>query len=166
VRRAAHAFSVIALAAALAGCGSETSAPTVVTTTGTSTGPTLTSAADVAACNELETKIRIVSRLVSASVAEMTNSLHPKQLATLAGATKKNLAFAANVLSSIETPRSLVTARKRLVAGLRWFAADFGRVRKSVARHDMARAARQLVDRPALAIVTAATRTIDRVCGA
>ena len=53
----------------------------------------------------------------------------------------------------------------QLVFGLRQFAADFGRAQRSAARNDLATAATQLVDRPALANVTAATQAIDRACG-
>jgi hypothetical protein len=157
-RSVVFVFSVLALA----GCGSKASE----TTTTAPAKPTLTSAADLAACNELETKIRVVSRLVSATVEEITLSLHPKQLAKQAADGQRNLSFAANALSSIRVPSSVAPARTQLVAGLRRFAADFGRAGKSVARGDMARAARQLVDRPALAAVTAATKKIDRLCGA
>ena len=50
--------------------------------------------------------------------------------------------------------------------GLHLFSADFGHARISVARGDLATAARQLVDRPALALVTRATTKIDHSCGA
>jgi hypothetical protein len=172
-------FSVIALAVALAGCGGKTATRTVTTTVAAPTtpavpapttparaAPTLTSAADRAACDELETNIRIVSQLISGSVEALTHSLHPKQLAKRTGDTQRNLVFAANVLASIGAPPSLVPARGRLVLGLRQFAADFGRAKESVARNDLPTAARQLVDRPALANVTAATQAIDKACGA
>ncbi len=175
-------FSVIALAVALAlalaGCGGKTATRTVIKTVPVTTtpvpvttppapaAPTLTSAADIAACNELETNIRIVSQLISGSVEALTHSIHPKQLAKRTGDTQKNLLFAANVLASIGTPPSLVAARGRLVLGLRQFAADFGRAQKSVARNDLPAAAKQLVDRPALANVSAATQAIDKACGA
>ena len=128
-------FSVIALAVALAGCGGKTATRTVTTTVPASTtpapaAPTLTSAADLAACNELETNIRIVSQLISGSVEALTHSLHPKQLAKRTGDTQKNLLFAANVLASIDAPPSLVPARGQLVVGLRQFAADFGRAKR------------------------------------
>jgi hypothetical protein len=157
-------LAVTALAAVLAGCGGKTSAPTATTTA--SPAPTLTSASDLAACNALETSIRVVSQIVSNSVEAMTQSLHPKQLAKRTGVTQKNLLYAANLVSRIVPPRSLVQARRQLIAGLRQFAADFGRAQKSVARNDIAKASRQLVDRPALAKLTAATKKIDRACGA
>jgi len=153
---------VITLAATLAGCGGKTSAPPPQA----ASGPTLTSASDRAACNQLEGNIRIVSQLVSTSVEAMTQSLHPKELAQRTGNAQRSLLYSANVLSLIAAPRSLAPARHRLVAGLRQFAADFGRAQKSVERNDIAKAARQLVDRPALAKVSAATQKIDRACGA
>jgi hypothetical protein len=159
-RLAVYAFSVFALA----GCGGKTSAPP--TTTIVSAAPTLTSPANIAACNRLEANIRNVSLLVSSSIEVMTQSLHPKQLAKRTGDAQKNLLLSASVLSLIEVPKSLVPARKQLVAGLQRFAADFGRAKKSVRRNDIATAARQLVDRPALTQVKAATQTIDRACGA
>jgi hypothetical protein len=155
---------VTALALVLADCGGKSSAPTATTTA--PPAPTLTSASDLAACNALETSIRVVSQIVSNSVEAMTQSLHPKQLAKRTGDTQKNLLYAANLVSRVVPPRSLVQARRQLIAGLRQFAADFGRAQKSVARNDIAKASRQLVDRPALAKLTAATKKIDRACGA
>ncbi|HEY7017518.1 MAG TPA: hypothetical protein VH297_03540, partial [Gaiellaceae bacterium] len=121
--------------------------------------------ADLAACNQLEGNIRVVSQMVSSSVEFMTQSLHPKELAQRTGLAQKNLLYSAKVLSRIPAPPPLVAPRNQLVVGLREFAADFGKARKAVARNDMATAARQLVDRPALAKVTAATKQIDRACG-
>jgi hypothetical protein len=157
-------LAVTALAVALVGCGSKSSSPPPTTTA--RAAPTLTSPADLAACNALETSIRVVSQIVSNSVEAMTQSLHPKQLAKRTGDTQKNLLYAANLVSRVVPPRSLVQARRQLIAGLRQFAADFGCAQKSVARNDIAEASRQLVDRPALAKLTAATKKIDRACGA
>jgi hypothetical protein len=66
----------------------------------------------------------------------------------------------------MRVPASLATARRNLVVGLNSFAADFGKAKASVQRGDIATAAQQLVDRPALAKVSSATKTIDRACGA
>jgi hypothetical protein len=139
--------------------------PAPATTLAVPSGPTLEALADREACNELQTNIRIASQLVATSAQEITHSLHPKQLARHTGDTRRNLLFAANVLSSIEAPASLVPAKKQLVAGLRRFAADFGRAQRSVAAGSIAKAAQQLVDRPALAQVTTATQTIEHACG-
>src|SRR3954471_5755425 len=151
---------LVLVALVLAGCGGGTTAatPTRATCAGTTTARALkpfTSVLDIAACNELETKIQIVSRLVSSSVEVMTQSVHPKELAKRAGDTRDNLLYAAHVLAQIVVPKSLVQPRQRLTAGLRQFAADFGRAQTSVRHNNIARAARQLVDKPALAKVTA-----------
>jgi hypothetical protein len=169
--RALGVLPVLVASAALAGCGAGTGAlpPAATTTaaaTATTVAATLTSASDLAACNVLETKIRLVSELVAASVYQVTHSLHPKQLARRTGAAAENLRFAAGVLASIGAPASLVPARNRLVAGLRRFAADFERAQRSVERNDLPAAARELADPPALARLTAAARTIDTACGA
>jgi hypothetical protein len=159
LRTAAHVLLVAAVAAALVGCGSKKSAsPPTITR--------LTSAVDVAACNHLETDIRLVSQLISSSVQAMTQSLHPKDLAKRTGETQRYLLLAASALSRLRTPASLVPAQHQLVDGLQLFAADFGRAQRSVSRNDLPTAARQLVDRPALAKVTAATKQIDGACGA
>ena len=67
----------------------------------TTAPPPFTSVLDIAACDELETKIGIVSQLVSSSVEVMTQSVHPKQLAKRAGATRDNMLYAAHVLDQI-----------------------------------------------------------------
>jgi hypothetical protein len=83
-----------------------------------------------------------------------------------AGYTQRNLLYAASVLERLPLPSPLATPRRRLVVGLRRFAADFGRAKASVERGDIAAAAQQLVDRPALAEVASAAQRIDRACGA
>jgi hypothetical protein len=94
----------------------------------------------------------------------MTQSTHPKELAQRTAATQRNLTTAANVLERLGLPPGLDVARRQLVRGLRLFSADFGRARASVARDDLATAARQLVDRRALTLVSDATAKIDRAC--
>jgi hypothetical protein len=160
---------LVLIALALAGCGGGKAAapPTTATSAAATPAPKpFTSVLDIAACNELEAKIQIVSQLVSSSVEVMTQSVHPKELAKRAGDTRDNLLYAAHVLAQIVVPKSLVQAQQKLTAGLRRFAADFGRAQTSVRHNKIARAARQLVDKPALATVTAATGTIDRACRA
>ena len=128
--------------------------------------PTTTAApVDAASCNQVEGYIRLVSQVVSGSVQAMTQSTHPKVLARRTVATQQNLATAANVLEQLGLPPSLDGARRQLVRGLRLFSADFGRAGASVRRNDLATAARQLVDRRALALVSHATAKIDRACG-
>jgi hypothetical protein len=167
-RSTAQVLLLLALVAVLAGCGGgKTAAPPAPTTAPaktTTAPPPFTSVLDLAACDELETKIGIVSQLVSSSVEVMTQSVHPKQLAKRAGATRDNILYAAHVLDQIVVPKSLVRSQHELTAGLRQFAADFGRAQTSVLHNNLPRASRQLVDRPALAKVTAATKAIDRAC--
>ena len=130
-RSTATVLSVLASRLRFAGCGGgKTAAPPAPTTapaTTTTAPPPFTSVLDIAACNELETKIGIVSQLVSSSVEVMTQSVHPKQLAKRAGATRDNMLYAAHVLDQIVVPKSLVRSQHELTAGLRQFAADFGR---------------------------------------
>ena len=157
---------------ALAGCGGKQPADQPPTTTAvppartTPPAATLTSASDRAMCAELETKIRLVSQVVSGSVELMTQSLHPKELARQTGRAQKNITYAAGSLELMRVPASLATARRNLVVGLNSFAADFGKAKASVEHGDIATAAQQLVDRPALAKVSSATKKIDRACGA
>jgi hypothetical protein len=156
-RQVAYAFFAALAALALAGCGGKTKA-----------APTTTRAApvDAAACAQLEGYIRLVSQVVSSSVESMTQSTRPKELARRTGATQRNLAAAADALERLQLPPSLDQPRRQLVRGLRLFAADFGRARASVARGHLPAAARQLVDRQALKLVSDATAKIDRACGA
>ena len=174
--RAGQVLAAAALAAALAGCGGHSSsappATTVPATTAQAPSPTTIdppspklSTATAAACGPLETDIRIVSQLVSTSVEVMTQSTHPEQLAARAGNASKNLVYSARVLSRIDVPSNLAQPRNQLVVGLRAFGADFGRAQQAVVRNDLAAAAQELVDRPALAKVRSATAAIDRACG-
>lgn len=143
------------LAVLLAGCGGKQKAASPTTTA---------TPVDTAACNQLEGYIRLVSQVISGSVEVMTQSTHPKELAQRTAATQRNLTTAANVLERLSLPPGLDAARRQLVRGLRLFSADFGRARVSVARDDLATAARQLVDRRALTLVSDATAKIDRAC--
>jgi hypothetical protein len=166
-RPAVRVVSMVALAAALAGCGGgETSPPAPADSVPPAPAPLSLSPAERAACDELERSIRVVSQVISSSVELMTQSLRPKELARRTGATQENLISAANALAQIRVPQSLEAAEQQLVVGLREFAADFGRARRSVERNDLASASRQLTDPQALGNVTAATQAIDRTCGA
>jgi hypothetical protein len=142
------------LAVVAAGCGGKQKAAPTTTAT----------PVDVASCNQLEGYIRLVSQVISRSVEVMTQSTHPKELAQRTATTQRNLTTAANVLERLGLPPGLDAARRQLVRGLRLFSADFGRARASVARDDLATAARQLVDRRALTLVSDATAKIDRAC--
>ena len=164
-RSVVQAFVVLALT----GCGAKQAAAPPPTTTAprpTAAASTLTSASDRAMCAELETKLRLVSQVVSGSVELMTQSLHPKELARRTGQAQRNILYAAGALELMRVPDPLATARRNLVLGLKSFAADFGRAKASVANGDIAAAAEQLNDRASLAKVAGATRRIDRACGA
>ena len=63
-------------------------------------------------CAELETKIRLVSQVVSGSVELMTQSLHPKELARRTGEAQQNVLYAAGALELMRVPASLTTARR------------------------------------------------------
>jgi hypothetical protein len=169
--RRSPVLALLALALALAGCGGKETAPppppppaTTAPATTAPRAPTLTSAEDLASCTVLETRLGAVSQLVSGSVELMTQSLHPAELAKRTGDTERNLLYAAAALELMRVPNPLAASRRRL--GLRRFAGDFGRAKKSVQRGDIATAAQQLVDRPALAQVAAAAKKIDRTCRA
>jgi hypothetical protein len=155
-RKLAYTLIAALAALALAGCGGKTKS-----------APTTTRAApvDAAACTQLEGYIRLVSQVISSSVEAMTQSTRPKELAPRTRATQRNLAAAADALERLQLPPSLDQPRRQLVRGLRRFSADFGRAGASVARGDLATAARQLVDRQALTLVKDATAKIDRACG-
>jgi hypothetical protein len=144
----------VLLAVLLAGCGGKQKAAPTTTAT----------PVDIASCNQLEGYIRLISQVVSGSVEAMTQSTHPRELGRRTAATQRNLASAANVLEQLALPPGLAAARRQLVRGLRLFSADFGRADISIHRDDLATAARQLVDRRALTLVSDATAKIDRAC--
>ena len=160
-------IATLFVAASLAGCGGSGSVATTTraTTAMTTASPTLTSAADRAACDRLESTVASVSQLVSGTVAEITNSLHPKGLARRTAEGQRHVLFAARVLASIEAPPSLLPARSRLVDGLREFARNLGRAHASIARGQLATAAAQLADPTAVAKLASATNAIKRECG-
>jgi hypothetical protein len=162
-----HGLAAVAIAAAVAGCGGKSSAPSTrsAATTTTHAVPTLTSDSDRQACAGLVTQLRLVSALVSGSVEVVTNSVHPAQLAARTGLARRNLLLSANDIAAVDVPQPLEPARGRLVRGLRRFAADFGRARRSVLRHDLPAAASEIVDNTALIDLQASTKTINRACG-
>lgn len=146
------AYVLIAGVAALAGCG------------GGSKQAATTTSRPTAACARLQRDVGLVSTVVSGSVEAMTQSLHPKELAQRTGEAQRNIAAAADALARLTLPPSLAQSRTQLVAGLRRFAADFGRAEDAVARNDLATAAADLKDPAALTKVRVATDQIDRTC--
>jgi hypothetical protein len=170
---------VLAAAVLLAGCGGTKASPTtappvsVPTTTAaqttaaqtTTAGPTLTSAADIAACLELARNLKAVSTMTQSSVDYVTQSLHPKQLAQRVGTTVGQLRYGAQVMSLTPVPRSLEPARAQLVAGLRRFANDFARAQKYFRVSDMASGAAAVNDPQAVAQITTASHLMTKGCG-
>src|SRR6516165_3202733 len=164
--QALPALAAVAIAAAFAGCGGKSSAPTTHAAATTAAAvPTLTSDSDRQACAGLVTQLRLVSALVSGSVAVVTNSVHPAQLAARTGLARRNLLLSANDIAAVDVPQPLEPARNRLVRGLRRFAADLGRARRSVLHHRLPAAASEIVDNTALIDLQASTKTINRACG-
>jgi hypothetical protein len=169
---------LLVLAGLGAGCGSKSAAPPTTTqaappattqppaTTTFPAGPVFTSASDVAACAELERTIQNVSQLVSTSTEAITQALHPAQLAKLTGNAQQSLVYSAKVIEIVDAPKPLVGSQRQLVQGLRMFAADFARAKRSTANGDIAQAASQLLDPPALRKIQVSAQRIDKLCGA
>ena len=122
--------------------------------------------ADVAACVELEQRIAIVSHVVSGSTEAITKAINPKQLARLTGEAQQSLVISARALELADAPAALARSKRRLVAGLREYAADFERARRSTARGDIETAAGQLHDEIALDKIVTSLKKIDRACRA
>jgi hypothetical protein len=160
--------ATVAVAVLAAGCGgSGHGAPTttdVPTTPATTTRPL--SPAKAAACNDLVLDVQFISQLISNSVEAMATSVHPKQLAQRTGTGQQSLLVAVRLLERAGPDPSLALARAHLIDGLRRYAADFGRARSAVQANDMAKASAQLNDHHALSEVRAATKAIDKACGA
>jgi hypothetical protein len=142
-----------------------TTAPTSTTTQTHPLAPTLTSASDLAACVELTTNLRVISTLIRSSVEDITQALHPKQLAKKTSDASQNLLYSAKVIALLEVPPSLEKTRARFVSGIRRFGADYARASKATAKGDLARASHYLHDGVALAEIDAASKKINRVCG-
>ena len=178
MRPAMHVCLTLAAAALLAGCGGKKSAapstaptvPPVATTTPTTAPtvtlpPTVTSAADLAACLELMQNLRIVSALMSQSTEQITQALHPKDLAVKTRNSQKSMLYAAKVLALVDAPPSLTQAQAQLVGGMRRFAADFGRAARATEKGDILKASQELHDGVALTALRASTAKITRACG-
>ena len=113
-----RAFVQASVVLALAGCGGKEASVTPTTTAPARPSPTLTSPSDRAQCAELESRLGLVSQVVSGSVELMTRSLHPNELAQRTGEAEQNLLYAASVLELMRVPRSLASARRQLVVGV------------------------------------------------
>jgi len=168
----------LAVTALAAGCGGGKKAattaappppppPPATTSTTAPSGPTVTSAADIAACSELARNLQVVSQMTAISTEVLaTQSVHPKDLAKRVRDSQKVLLYAARVMSLTDVPSSLATTRARFVAAIRKFASDFGRARKAVLAGDLAAASTVLHDEPALQVLQASSHRIEQTCGA
>jgi hypothetical protein len=172
---------VLAAAGLLAGCGGKAAAPSsatdtpaaaVATATPTPTvalskGPDpLTSAADLAACAQLEQAVQAVSALVGHTTEGITQALRPEELAKLTGTAQSSLLDSAKLIELVPATEPLVGSQRRLAQALRMFAADFGHAKASALKGDMNKAARQTVDETALRKMQVSVKRIDDLCGA
>jgi|GEM_PF-5786752 len=171
---------VLLTAALAAGCGgksadSSAAAATAAAPKATATpkpsptsspAPKLQSASDLRACAVLEQAITAVSELIGHTTENMTQALHPKQLAKLTGTAQHSLIDSANLIAIISAPDPLVDSQHEIEKGLRMFAADFGRAKVSTAKGDMAKASAQMVDKTALRKIQESAKYIDDACGA
>src|SRR4051812_40507086 len=139
---------VLASAGLLAGCGGKTETaatptPTIATATPTpSPTPAFTSAKDLAACSALEQTVQAASLIVGHTTEGITQATNPKELAEKVGIAQKSLLDSAKVVELPRPPQPLVSSQRQFVAGLRMFAADFGRGKLAAAKGDMDSATR------------------------
>ena len=168
---------VLAAVGLLGGCGSKPASrpsaaapaktPTPSPTRTLSPGPApLTSAADLAACAQLEQVVRAVSALVGHTTEGITQARRPEQLAKRMGTAQHSLLDSAKLVELVDASKPLVSGQRGLANGLRMFAADFGRAKASAARGDVAEAARRTVDAAALRRIQVSVKRIDDLCGA
>ncbi len=158
--------SLLATAGLLVACGSDRAAAPPETSTAAEPVPAIVSPSDVAACVELEQRIAVVSHVVSGSTEAITKARNPKQLARLTGEAQQSLVISARALELADAPPALARSKRRLVAGLREYAADFERARRSTLRGDIETAAGQLHDEIALDKIVTSLKKIDRACRA
>jgi PBP1b-binding outer membrane lipoprotein LpoB len=169
---------VLAAVALLAGCGGKAASPPSATDTPAATatptptvalskGPDpLTSAADLAACAQLEQAVQAVSSLVGHTTEGITQALRPEELAKLTGTARASLLDSAKLIELVEATKPLAGSQRQMARGLRMFAADFGRAKASALKGDMNKAAEQTVDATALRKIQKSAKRIDDLCGA
>jgi hypothetical protein len=166
---------VLAAAGLLGSCGSKPASPpsaaaptaTPTPTRTLSPGPApLTSAADLTACAQLEQVVRAVSALVGHTTEDITKARRTKQLANRMRTAQDSLLDSAKVVDLVDTTKPLAGSQRGLAAGLRMFAADFGRAQASAEKGDVAKAAKQTVDEVALRRIQVSVKRIDDLCGA
>jgi hypothetical protein len=155
-----------ALAVCVAGCGSASQAPPAATATATATAaaPAL-SASDAAACADLQRTVQAVSLVVGHTTEDITQALHPKELAVKLDTAQHSLLDSARVIEIVHAPPLLAASQRDFARGLRMFAADFGRAKATTRRGDMEKATRQLTDEAALKTIQDASKRIDELCG-
>jgi anion-transporting ArsA/GET3 family ATPase len=154
----------LATAVLVAGCGGKKQAASSTTTSTATTKSVPVTAAEVAACKELGRNLQIVTTMTSNSVQLLTNSLHPKELAQNVQVTQQSLLYGAKVIGLLSLPSNLSHPRDQFVAGIRLYAADFGRAQKAVQRKDLAAAAKEMQDPVALGRVANATAKLTKIC--
>jgi hypothetical protein len=168
---------LLVTAVLIVGCGDKpasppsaaapTPTPTPTPTRTLSPGPApLTSAADLAACAQLEQVVRAVSSLVGHTTEGITEARSPEQLAKRTGTAQHSLLDSAKLVELVDATQPLASAQRGLANGLRMFAADFGRAKASAARGDVSKAAKQTVDAAALRRIQVSVKRIDDLCGA
>jgi hypothetical protein len=164
---------LLTVLAALAGCGGDADPPSAATPTATAAPaqtpaptPAFTRANDIAACGQLEQAVQAVSQLIGHTTEGITQALNPKELAEKVGTAQHSLLDSADLVMLVRPPKRLEGSQRRFVAGLRMFAADFGRGKVSAAKGDMAKATEQLTDEKALRKIQVSAKRIDDLCGA
>jgi hypothetical protein len=172
---------VLAAVALLAGCGGKAASPPSATdtpaaaaatptptpTVALSKGPDpLTSAADLAACSQLEQAVQAVSSLVGHTTEGITQAQRPDELAKTTETAQSSLLDSAKLIELVPATPALLDSQHRLAQALRMFAADFGRAKASALKGDMNKAAQQTVDETALRRMQVSVKRIDDLCGA
>jgi hypothetical protein len=164
---------ILATTALLAGCGGSDDPPSAAKATATPAStetpaptPAFTRTNDIAACAQLEQAVQAVSQLIGHTTEGITQATNPKELASRVGTAQKSLLDSANLVEIVIPPEPLEASQKNFVKGLRMFAADFGRGKKSAAKGDMATATQQLTDETAMHKIQVAAKKIDDMCGA
>jgi hypothetical protein len=126
----------------------------------------LTSAADLAACAQLEQAVQAVSSLVGHTTEGITQAQRPDELAKLTGTARESLVDSAKLIELVDATKPLAGSQRQLAQALRMFAADFGRAKASALKGDMTTAAEQTVDETALRKMQVSVKRIDDLCGA
>src|SRR5215218_166304 len=135
----------------LTGCGGKASQPSATATPAAPTAtassePALTAASDLSACADLQRTVQAVSLVVGHTTEDVTQALHPKELAAKLRTAQHSLLDSARVIEIVRAPAPLAGSQRDFAKGLRMFAADFGRAKATTRRGDMSKATEQLTD--------------------